>query len=163
MKTTALTANAKQLVQILHAVADGITVQNAAGQLVFVNQAAAKMMGFETPDEVLKMGGQAIAASFRIFDEQGQPLSLQALPGRRALQGIDEPELIVGFTSGDQPELRWAAIKALPIINSVGTVELVVNVIQDVTRLKQIELDLREANDRITKLLEQTLEVRDHT
>jgi two-component system, sporulation sensor kinase A len=160
MKTTALTANAQQLVQIMHAIADGITVQNASGQLVFVNQAAATLMGFKTPDEVLKLGGQAIAATFKIFDEQGQPLSLQALPGRRVLQGIDEPEIVVGFTSKNHPTIRWAAIKALPIINSAGTVELAVNVIQDITHLKQTEFDLREANERVTKLLEQTLEVR---
>jgi PAS domain-containing protein len=144
------------LQQVLHGVANGITVQDPSGKLVFVNEAAARMMDCDSPEGALAKGGQEIIADYTFFDEQGKPFDTMRLPGRLALQGIAEPEIIVSFYSQKDPRRRWATIKALPVLEN-GQVILSVSVIQDITQLKETEARLKEANDRVTKLLSDAL------
>jgi hypothetical protein len=99
--------NAQQLTEVLNSVADGITIQNAQGQLVFVNAAAAKMMGFATPAAAIKAGALKIIAGFRFADEHGRPIPPDDLPGRRALKGEEEPAMVVSYTSPQHPGQRW--------------------------------------------------------
>jgi PAS domain S-box-containing protein len=149
--------NVEQLSQVLNSIANGITVQDPSGKLVFVNEMAARMMNCDSPEEALEKGGAEIVKEFKYFNEQDQPVSVADLPGRLALSGVDEPEMIVGFTSKKHPEMRWTSIKAMPIFDADGKVMLAVNVLQDVTRLKQAERELKEANERITGLMEEVL------
>jgi PAS domain-containing protein len=153
LKSTAL------LEQVLHGVANGLTIQDPSGELVFVNEAAARMMNCRSPEEAVRKGGLAIAQEFTYYDTSGKPLKVTDLPGRLALSGKAEPEMTVGYTSAAHPKMRWTTIKSMPIIDDDGQVILAVNVLQDVTTLKEDEIRLKEANDRITKLLEQTLKV----
>ena len=139
--------------------ANGLTVQDPSGRLVFVNAAAARMMNCRTPEEAVEKGGLAIASEFTYYDASGKRLKTTDLPGRLALSGHDEPEITVGYTSLAHPRMRWTTIKAMPIFDEDHQVILAVNVLQDVTQLKESEIRLKKANERITKLLEQTLRV----
>jgi len=157
-----LIASVDRLTQVLNAVANGITVQDHEGKLVFVNESAARMMHCSSSEEALAKGGMAILKEFVFFDVHGRPLDPKQLPGRRALQGEPEPSVIVGYSWKGKPNsLRWTAIKALPIKDEAGKVLLSVNVLEDVTDQKRVERQLKEANARVTKLLEQTLTVDD--
>lgn len=53
-----LTASVSRLTQVLHGIANGITVQDPDGRLVFVNRAAARMMNCATPEEAVAKGGR---------------------------------------------------------------------------------------------------------
>src|SRR5262249_42551186 len=125
--------------------------------LVFVNQAAARMMHCASPEEAIQKGGAGILAGFDFRDETGRPVKVADLPGRRALQGVEEPEMIVSYTSRQHQDVRWTVIKAMPVFNAAGHVMVSVSVLQDITDLKLAEQRLKAANDRITRLLEQTL------
>jgi PAS domain-containing protein len=155
-----LTQSVENLVKVLNAVATGIIVQEPSGKIVFVNDAAARIMHLESPTQAVKIGGPGIFADFDYFDEHGAPLSLTDLPGRKAFEGIDEPEALIGYSRHKSTKrIRWTKVKALPIKDDQGKTILSVTVMEDITDLKSTERRLKDANSRITKLLEQTLSV----
>lgn len=154
-----LISDIDQLNQILHGIAHGITVQDPSGKLVFVNRVAARMMNCAGPEDALRKGGAKIIEGFKFYDEQGRAIPVAQLPGRQALQGVEEPEMIVGYAAPHYEGMRWTSLKAMPVVDTEGKVILSVNVMQDITKLKETERQLKAANDRITKLLEQTLRV----
>jgi PAS domain S-box-containing protein len=157
MNTTNFTATKQQLEIILEHVADGITMQDTNHQLVYLNPAAAKILGFSLPEAALAAGQEAIMSNFEIFDERKRPLALSYLPNRQALMGEAAPSRIIGYrSSADQP-LRWSSVRSSPIYDRNKQIEFVVTVFQDITAIKNAELRLKDANRRITKLLENIL------
>src|SRR5215204_3541689 len=80
----------ENLAVFLDHVGDGVTVQDASGQLVYANVAAARALGFAGPAELLAAPITEIVGQFALLDEEGQPFPVENLPGRRAVQG--EPE-----------------------------------------------------------------------
>ena len=77
------------------------------------------------------------------MDERGEPFPLEALPGRRALSGEDNPETVVRFRVKETGEERWSAVKATPIRDHDGHVTMAINVIEDITTHKRAELGQR--------------------
>jgi PAS domain S-box-containing protein len=128
-----------ELRAILEGVADSITAQTPDGRLVYANAAAVRTLGFETADELLQASVAELMSHWEVLDPAGGPFPIERLPGRRALQGEEPEPEIVRFRHGSGGELRWANIKARPIRDIDGTVRLAINVIEDITELKQVE------------------------
>ena len=61
--------------------AAAVTVQAPDGTLVYVNQAAAEMMGCSSPDEMLAMPLAELLDAFVILDEDGRPTTSATFPG----------------------------------------------------------------------------------
>ncbi len=76
---------------------------------------------------------------WELLTPTGEPLSLMTLPGRRALMGEEPEPMLVQFRERGGSETRWSRIKAKPVREADGTVRLAINVIEDVTELKQVE------------------------
>ena len=51
---------------------EAVTVQDAAGRMVYANEAAARLVGSTTADELLAVPGIELAARFDIFDADGE-------------------------------------------------------------------------------------------
>jgi PAS domain S-box-containing protein len=132
-----------QLEAILRGVADAVTAQAPDGRLLFANDAAVTMLGFDSPAALLEAPVATIMSRFEMLDEQGRPFPLEALPGRRALLGEDGAESVVRFRVEDTGEERWSAVKATPIRDSDGQVTMAINVIEDITTHKRAELAQR--------------------
>jgi PAS domain S-box-containing protein len=114
--------------------ADGITIQDATGGLIYANDAAARMCGFPSGQDMQRASPEEIRDRFEILDEDGNPLPVEELPGRRALQGDREPQAVVRFRKKrSDVEDRWALIRATPLFDRLGHPQNVVNVIVDVT------------------------------
>ena len=77
--------------------ADGITIQDATGTLIYANDAAARMSGFASGKDMQRASIEEIVERFELLDEDGFPLPVGELPGRRALGGEREPEAVVRF------------------------------------------------------------------
>jgi PAS domain S-box-containing protein len=133
----------EQLEAILRGVADAVTAQAPNGRLLFANEAAARSMGFETPQELMDAPITAIMDRYEIIDDRGEPFPLEALPGRRALGGEENAETVVRFRVRDTGEERWSAVKASPIRDHDGKVVMAINVIEDITTHKRSELAQR--------------------
>ncbi len=113
--------------------ADGITIQDATGALIYANDAAARMAGFASGQDMQRASAEEIVARFEIQDEDGHPLPLGELPGRRAFGGEREPEAVVRFRRRSGGGDRWALVRATPLFDTRGEVRHVVNVFVDVT------------------------------
>ena len=128
------TASAADLQEALRFAADPITIQAADGRLVYANEAAARQMGFDSPDELIRAPIATVMERYELLDETGAPLPIESLPGRRALRGEPEPTALVGFRFGGECDTRWSLVQATPVIRD-GEVRFVVNAFQDVTGL----------------------------
>jgi PAS domain S-box-containing protein len=139
----AMQSSRDQLNIVLQGVADGITVQDPSGKLIYANQAAARIVGFNTVDELLSASLPEIMSKYEIFDEQGNLFPLERLPGRLALKGISGISELVCFKVLETGEKHWSLIKSTPIVGTSGQVEMAINIFQEVTDLKRAEEDQR--------------------
>ena len=121
---------------MLAALPDGITVQDAAGRLIYANDAAARAAGFAAVEEMRRAPVEDVLQRFQMWDEEGERLQPHDLPSRHALRG-EKAERLLRYRpadSADEPSVdRWATVQAVPITNAAGQVERVVNIIHDVT------------------------------
>jgi GAF domain-containing protein len=147
-----------QLTTALGSLADAVTVQNRQGNLVYANEAAAGLLGFASARELVATPATDVAAGFDAFREDGSPLDIADLPGRRVLAGEDPAEpLIVRAVNRRTNEEQWRLTKASAVRDSSGEVTLVVNVITDITAAKRAELSQRvlaEAGEALASSLD---------
>ena len=101
---------------ILEGVAEAVAAEDPEGRLVYVNAAAAQLLG------------DADALGTRL----GIPAEL--LPGRRVMTGASAEPLVVRHPGGS----RWSRVKASPVLEHGGA-RLAISVIEDITEIKQAE------------------------
>ncbi|MBA2570249.1 MAG: PAS domain S-box protein, partial [Chloroflexi bacterium] len=122
-----------QLQVVLAAVTDAITVQRNDGQLLYANDAAAKLLGFASATELIAAPIGDIIGRSQVMDEEGGPFQLEHLPGRRALAGERTEPVLVRFRVRATGEERWSEVQAVPVFEADGRVRFAVNLFRDVT------------------------------
>jgi PAS domain S-box-containing protein len=132
-----------QLEAILRGVADAVTAQGPDGRLLFANDAAVELLGYESSEALLAAPLTEIMDRFDLLDERGRPFPVERLPGRRALAEGEGSEVVVRFRVRATGEERWSAVKATPIKDPSGAVTMAINVIEDITHHKRAELAQR--------------------
>jgi serine phosphatase RsbU (regulator of sigma subunit)/PAS domain-containing protein len=131
-----------ELEAILAGVADAVTVQDPSGKLVYANDAAVRLLagpvGYPTRDALLEAAPGELAARHEMLGEDGRPFPPDRLPGRLALAGQDPKPVILRsrYATG---ATRWARVKAQPMRAPDGRVLRAINVVEDITDLKQAE------------------------
>jgi PAS domain S-box-containing protein len=156
----ALQASREQLETIMRTVDEGIIVQSSDGRLVYANDAAARVIGFESTADLIASDRSETLARFEMLDEDGSPLPVDELPGRLALRGRPS-ERLVRYRIRATGDERWSVVRANPVYGDDGQIALAVSVIHDVT-------DARAAEERVrflargSELLNETL-VYEHT
>jgi PAS domain S-box-containing protein len=141
---------------ILRQVADGISVQDVDGTLVYANDAAARIVGFSSAAEFMATPIADVLDRFEVFDEQGGPFPLERLPGRLALQGI-ETEQVIRYRHTATGRERWSVVRATPVFDEHGAIRFAVNAFHDVTARMLAERDLgfvAEAGQRLSATLD---------
>ena len=134
----------RQLAAIVQSSSDGITVQEADGRLVFANDAAAQLTGFDTAEELIATPAEQILSRFELLDHDGEtPLGWDSLPGRLAFADAREFERVLCYRVRETGDRRWAMVRATPILAPDGSVEIVVNVFHEVTESRLAEERLR--------------------
>lgn len=141
-----------QLDAILRHIADGITVQDRTGQLVYANNMAVQAIGVASPEEVPQTPPSDILQLYDLLDENGHVLPGDQLPGRLALKGMAGAERVIGFQRKTTGEKRWSVVKATPVMDDAGDLAFVINLFHDITDLKQAQESLHEQREwlRIT-------------
>lgn len=136
-----------QLELVFGAVEDGITVQNAEGQVIFANEGAARNTGFASAAELLAASPEELAARYEMFSPTGEPIPRSHLPGRVLLQGgVAEPQLIRSLDRKTSREAWWL-LRANAVRGEHGSVQFVVNVIQDMTKARAQEEALQVSRE----------------
>ena len=147
---------------ILGSLGEAVTVHDARGKTVYVNRAAVKLLGSGSADDVLQAEPGELAKRFHITHEDGSPVALEELPGRRLVAGETAPALLTRSVRRDTGKASWLLTKATLYEDPAGA-RLAINIIEDVTEAKTAELRQRflaEAGQLLASSLdyEQTLE-----
>ena len=127
----------------LHNLAEAVLVRDASGATVFANQAAARMLEVESPDEVVGAPRGDFMRRYEVLDEEGNSVDLSRLPSARAARGEHPEPMLVRNVSRSTGRERWLVDKASPVFGPDGEVSLVVTVVEDVTEVKRAELAQR--------------------
>jgi PAS domain S-box-containing protein len=122
-----------QLEQVLSGIAEGVTVQDTRGRLIYANQAAARLLGARSIAALQKLSPQKVLEQFELCDESNRRLRAAQLPGRRALRGETPPDLVVRYRRVGSEEDRWSVISARPVKDAEGRVVSVINIMRDIT------------------------------
>ena len=152
-----LEAVQSQLTTALDTLAEAVTIQDEHGRLVYANDAAGAAFGFASGTELIQTLPTNVASAYESFHEDGSPLRLEELPGRRALEGLKPTPLLVRAIERRTGDERWRLIKATAIEARADAPRLAVNVIEDVTEVKRAELGQRflaEAGELLASALE---------
>jgi PAS domain S-box-containing protein len=142
-----LRASRDQLEVVLRGVADGVTAQDASGNLIYANEAAARLVGYPSAREFMEAPVREVMAAFEVFDEEGRTFSLASLPGRRALSGEEGAEEVLRFRGLATGEERWSVVKAEPVFDERGKVRVAVSIFRDVTESRRAEEAMREVRE----------------
>ena len=132
-----------ELRAILEGVADSVTAQGHDGRLVFANAAAVDTLGYASAEELLSAPLAELMSRWEVFTPEGDPFPVEQLPGRRVLRGEEPEPVLVRFRDRADGEMHWARVKARPVFDRDGEVRLAINLIEDITELKQVEQSQR--------------------
>jgi signal transduction histidine kinase len=117
------------LAKVLRVLPDVVTVRDGAGRVVYANEPPPGDAG--TPvAELRRMALMDLPDRFQMWDQDGQPLGPDDLPGARAARGEIEDRVVRVRRIGSPDDERWLAIRAAPV---VGPGRLAVTVLRDVT------------------------------
>jgi PAS domain S-box-containing protein len=133
-----------QLEAIMRGIAEGITVQEPDGKLIYANQAAAHLLGFLSPEDLIQTPVNQVLDRFEVKDELGNTFPTGRLPGRLALQGQQTSEQVLRFRIKATGEERWSAVQATPALGQDGQVQFAVNMFRDVTDRTRADLAIAE-------------------
>jgi PAS domain S-box-containing protein len=157
--------SSEQLASILRTVEEGITAIDRENRFLFANDAAAQLLGLDTADELIPLSPKERAGLYEVFDEDGKRRALDDLPPAKALAGT-ESSAMVRIRSRSGGWEHWVALRSMPVLAPDGSVELVVNVMRDVTQetvAAQREAEARSEAEasraRLSLLLEATEEL----
>ncbi len=123
-----------QLEIILQGVADGIIVYDKDSRIIYANEAAARMTGYPSVENLQQARPLEPTRRFEITDEQGRPFPLDRLTHKRVLAGERQAQAIIGYTqkAGGPPE-RWSLVTSSPVYNEQGEILFVITITHDIT------------------------------
>ncbi len=133
------------LARILESIAEGITVHDAAGRVVYVNPAGARACGYQTPEEMLRAPPGDFTRLFDIFTADGERLPADMLPGRRALRGETVEEMLIRVHPREGGADRWVSVRATGLAGEDEGDRLAINLLRDVTH----SIESERANARL--------------
>jgi PAS domain S-box-containing protein len=130
---------------VLAGVRHGITMQDSRGELVYANDAAARLLGLDSAAELLAVPLARSSERYELRRADGSPFVPEELPGRRVLTGefahAEETVRIVRHSDGAD---TWTRIRASAVRLPGGEVPYAVNVIEDLTDMRA-----RDAAERL--------------
>lgn len=136
-------ALSRRLEIVLEGVADGITVQDRSGRVVFANTAAARICGFESGAELMSTPPAEVVARFEMLDADGAPVAIEDLPGRRALAGEEARSAVLHVRERGTRRDWWVLLRSSPVLDAEGKPELAVNIWHDVSAERRHDLQAR--------------------
>jgi PAS domain S-box-containing protein len=118
---------------------EAVVVHDASGELIYANEAAARSLGAESPEELTKMPAAKLRAEYDVYHEDGTPMSPDDLPSRRALRGEDPEPTIIRSIHRETGREVWTEDRTRAIRGPDGKPLYAVTTLQDITEIKRAE------------------------
>jgi PAS domain S-box-containing protein len=133
---------------------EAVTVQDQSGNVIYANDLAAELTGFASGQEMAGTQSpvHSVLGQLEMIDRKGDPISVEALPGRRVLAGEPFAEQIVGYRRPGSQQAQWSLVRASAVKNNAGEVLLAINFFHDIT--EQVR---REDRRRLLSMASQAL------
>jgi PAS domain S-box-containing protein len=149
----------RRLDAVMSMLDEAVVVHDSHGELVYLNDTAARWLGFAAPEEALATPQGELLQRVRVWSENGARLDVGAiasqLRGRhlawRGMVRIDGDGLV-----GE----RWAAVAWAPIDAPDGSTLYAVTKVEDVTELKRSEF-VQQLLGRTGELLASSIDYRE--
>jgi PAS domain S-box-containing protein len=138
---------AAQQAATLGQLAEGVVVTNAAGRIVLVNEAAARIHGVSR----LEIGPDEYSETYRLLTEDGRPYPSLDLPLARAVRGETVLDARWRIRRSDGREVL-AVGNARPVLDATGRQIGAVLTLRDDTARVEAERSLRESEARLRAL-----------
>lgn len=139
----------EQLAAILDSLVDSITVQDRNGNVVYSNEAAARLMGFESAAALVNAPASERLPRIKLYDEAGRPFPLDNLPARQALRTGSEKEELIRFYMVMTGQEYWATVRGIPVFDMQGKARYAINIFHDITERKRSENERQQLLERI--------------
>jgi len=135
----ALRESRDELAVILKTIADGIIVSDGMGKIIYANDAAARILRYDSVESLVSTTPLEVFDRFVVTDEHGAPLEPAALPGARVLAGESYAEAVVRWHDKRAGTDGFSIVRATPVYDELRRVRYAVNVFHDITSLKQAQ------------------------
>jgi len=143
-----------ELETILNGVTDGITAQDADGNVVFANSASALISGQHSRAAILETPIAQLQRQFELLDENGNPMPYSDLPRHKVFATRLPSEITLQRRTVATDERRWLHLKSTPVLDKYGDVRLAVNIFRDITERRQMMDQRQESEMRLRKVLD---------
>ena len=128
---------------VMSLIDEAVVVHDAAGRLVFANLAAARWLGYESPQDMIDAPAEQVRLRYSLFDENGVPFHVGvAVPERLGRTGRPWRGMarLVFTESGEE---RWALVSSDAIRGPDAEPLYMVTTADDVTEVKRAEFSQR--------------------
>ena len=129
--------------ELLEVLDQAVTIRDADGNIVYANRAALAHLGFESREQLRSRSSRSIMDEYIVEDELGNPLSHEDVPSVRLMHGETAAPLLMRVVHRHTGELQWVLLRATPLRNETGEFIGAITVIEDVTAVKQAEVQTR--------------------
>lgn len=143
-----LRAAQKERDDILQSVPEGIVVQTVEGKIVYINKAAASLIGYsiKSPLDMASVSLEKIREKHEILDEDGNIVPLGDRPHPQVVNEGKSAQRLLCRRHKETREEKWIYLMASPIFDERNKVKLVVSAVQDVTLRRESEQELKRLN-----------------
>jgi PAS domain S-box-containing protein len=143
-----LAASEARLRAVLESLYDGVAAVDAAGKLVFINDAMARLLGFSRVAALPVVDLGDALAHIQAYGEDGRALAYAQRPLIRALSGETVIDLPLRMRQPAQEREYDVFNSAIPVRDSMGNVTMAVIRMRDVTEQKNTLRALQLSQDR---------------
>lgn len=133
------------LAAVLDAVEEAVTVMDAGGTIVHANEAEAHLAGYPSVAAFFAASAEELRNAVALFDERGERITQQALPGRRLLRGETPAPMIVRVRTLATGMETWRRIEAKAIRGEDGVLRYAVVLSRDITARRRAEQGQEQA------------------
>ena len=143
-----LAAIREQLELTLRMVPAAIQLRNSKGELLFVNDEAARITGFSSAEEMMKEKDpdyvyKKVVSSLEIYDEEGEPFDVKNTPTAVTFSTGLPAHAIFRTVNKNTGQSSWIMSKSSALLDEERKVSLVISTNTDITQQKKGEQELK--------------------
>jgi PAS domain S-box-containing protein len=136
-----------------------IFLYNHKKEILFANEKAAHLLGYNTVEELLKeqyydLLMQKAGENYYVKDEHDEPFLSGNLPSVNALKIGQSGEVVFSMEKRAGGKKVWLLNKSAPILDENGEVSMVLTTSTDITAQKTAEQKIRDSENRFRQLAE---------